>query len=60
MQNSQEDALVEAFVAGSISGRNDERNRLHEALVAQDVLLIDYEEYIKVETVLNLLDRGVS
>lgn len=46
-----EDEVVEAFVAGSLSGRNDERNRLHEALVTSGDLVV------RVEDVLRLIDR---
>jgi hypothetical protein len=55
---AQENAVVEAFVAGAISGRNMERERLYDALVTYEGISVDYEHYIKVEAVLEMLSGG--
>jgi hypothetical protein len=52
-----EDASVEAFVAGAITGRNMERDRLYGELVTYEGLSVYYEHYIKVQDVLDMLDR---
>lgn len=44
---SHEDELVETFVAGSISGRNYERDRLYEALVASGAMFFTLEELLE-------------
>lgn len=44
---SLEDAVVEAFVAGSISGRNYERDRLYEALVASGGMFFTLDELLE-------------
>ena len=49
---------VESFVAGAISGRNDERNRVFEGVLELPVLLVEYDEYVKVQDVLALIHRG--
>lgn len=54
---SNEDELVETFVAGSLVGRNMERDRLYEELVTYEGLSVMYEHYIKVDSVLEMLDR---
>ena len=55
---AQENAVIEAFVAGAISGRNMERERLYEALVTYEGISVGYEHYIKVEAVLDMLSGG--
>lgn len=52
---AEENATIEAFVAGAISGRTMERQRLHEALVTFEGISVGYEHYIKVEDVLAML-----
>jgi len=47
-----EDEVVEAFVAGSLSGRNMERDRLYEALVASGDVVFT------LDTLITLLRRG--
>jgi hypothetical protein len=42
-----EDELVETFVAGSLVGRNMERDRLYEALVASESLFFTLEELLR-------------
>lgn len=54
---SNEDELVETFVAGSLVGRNMERDRLYEELVTYEGISVMYEHYIKVQSVLEMLDR---
>lgn len=49
---STEDEVVEAFVAGSLSGRNMERDRLYEALVASGDVVFT------LESILDLIRRG--
>lgn len=51
---------VEAFVAGAISSRNEERNRLFEEVMALQPLSVDYVEYVRLEDVLTALKRGLS
>lgn len=53
-----ENAAIEAFVAGAISGRTMERERLYDALVTYEGVAIDYEYYIKVSAVLDMLQPG--
>lgn len=53
---THEDEVIEAFVAGSLSGRQMERNRLYEALVTYEGVSVNYEHYIKVQAVLDMLD----
>lgn len=45
-QETNEDAAVEAFVAGSISGRNMERDRLYEALVASGDVVFHLQDLL--------------
>jgi hypothetical protein len=54
---SNEDELVETFVAGAITGRNMERDRLYGELVTYEGLSVYYDHYIKVQTVLEMIDR---
>lgn len=54
-----EDAMVEGFLAGAMSERENERNRLYEALVDAETILVDFVEYISVEDVLKLIRRGL-
>ena len=54
---SNEDELVETFVAGSLVGRNMERDRLYEALVTYEGLSVMYDHYIKIQDVLEMIDR---
>jgi hypothetical protein len=54
---SNEDELVETFVAGAISGRNMERDRLYGELVTYEGLSVYYDHYIKVQDILEMLDR---
>lgn len=42
-----EEALVEAFVAGAISGRNMERDRLYGALTASGAMFFTLEELLE-------------
>jgi hypothetical protein len=44
---SNEDELVEAFVAGAISGRNMERDRLYGALTASGAMFFTLEELLE-------------
>lgn len=55
---SNEDELVETFVAGAITGRNMERDRLYGELVTYEGLSVYYDHYIKVQDVLDMLDRS--
>lgn len=48
---NHEDEVVEAFVAGSLSGRNMERDRLYEALVASGDVVFHLQD------ILDLLKR---
>ena len=57
---SNEDELVETFVAGAITGRNMERDRLYGELVTYEGLSVYYDHYIKVQTVLEMLDRDAD
>ena len=52
-----EDAVVEAFVAGALVGRNMERDRLYKDLTAYEGLSVFMDHYIKVQDVLKLIDR---
>ena len=54
---SNEDELIETFVAGSLVGRNMERDRLYEALVTYEGLSVMYDHYIKIQDVLEMIDR---
>ena len=54
---SNEDELVETFVAGAITGRNMERDRLYGELVTYEGLSVYYDHYIKVQDVLKMLER---
>jgi hypothetical protein len=42
-----EEAVIEAFVAGSISGRNMERDRLYGALTASGAMFFTLEELLE-------------
>jgi hypothetical protein len=55
---SNEDELIETFVAGSLVGRNMERDRLYEALVTYEGLSVMYDHYIKIQDVLEMIDRS--
>lgn len=55
-----EEAAVEAFVAGAITGRNMERDRLYGELVTYEGLSVYYDHYIKVQTVLEMIDRDAD
>jgi hypothetical protein len=57
---SNEDELVEAFVAGSLVGRNMERDRLYGELVTYEGLSVMYEHYIKVQDILSMIDRDLE
>jgi hypothetical protein len=52
-----EEATVEAFVAGAITGRNMERDRLYESLVTYEGISVLYDHYIKIQDVLEMIDR---
>jgi len=52
-----EDELIETFVAGSLVGRNMERDRLYEALVTYEGISVMYDHYIKIQDVLEMIDR---
>ena len=52
-----EEATVEAFVAGAITGRNMERDRLYESLVTYEGISVMYYHYIKIQDVLEMIDR---
>ena len=52
-----EEATVEAFVAGAITGRNMERDRLYGELVTYEGLSVLYDHYIKVQAVLEMIER---
>jgi hypothetical protein len=54
---SNEDELIETFVAGSLVGRNMERDRLYEALVTYEGISVMYDHYIKIQDVLEMIDR---
>jgi hypothetical protein len=54
---SNEDELIETFVAGSLVGRNIERDRLYEALVTYEGISVMYDHYIKIQDVLEMIDR---
>jgi hypothetical protein len=54
---SNEDELVETFVAGSLVGRNMERDRLYGELVTYEGLSVYYDHYIKIQDVLKMIDR---
>lgn len=49
---------IEAFVASAIATRNDERNRVFEGILELPTLLVEYDEYVKVQDVLALIHRG--
>jgi hypothetical protein len=55
---SNEDELIETFVAGSLVGRNMERDRLYEALVTYEGISVMYDHYIKIQDVLEMIDRS--
>ena len=44
-------------MAGAISGRNMERDRLYGELVTYEGLSVLYDHYIKVNDVLRMIDR---
>jgi hypothetical protein len=52
-----EEAAVEAFVAGAITGRNMERDRLYGELVTYEGLSVLYDHYIRVQDILRMIDR---
>jgi hypothetical protein len=54
---SNEDELLETFVAGSLVGRNIERDRLYEALVTYEGMSVMYDHYIRIKDVLAMIDR---
>ena len=49
---------IEAFVASAIATRNDERNRVFEAVLELPSVLVEFEEYVKVQDVLAIIHRG--
>lgn len=55
-----EDELVETFVAGSLVGRNMERDRLYEELVTYEGLSVYYDHYIKIQDVLKMIERDLE
>ena len=57
---SNEDELVETFVAGAITGRNMERDRLYGELVTYEGLSVYYDHYIKVRDILEMIDRDAE
>jgi hypothetical protein len=52
-----EDELIETFVAGSLVGRNMERDRLYGELVTYEGLSVMYDHYIRVQDVLRMIER---
>jgi hypothetical protein len=44
-----EEQVLEAFVAGAISGRTDDRARIIAELETFDGIAVNYEYYIKIE-----------
>lgn len=52
---AEEQELLETFLAGSKLGRAMERRALHENLLNYDGLAINFDYYIKVEELLEML-----
>jgi anti-sigma-K factor RskA len=46
-QDDLDDTMAEAFVAGALSARHEERKRLHEALVASGDLVVRVTDVLK-------------